>query len=87
MSSCELCGKEFKFPYLLMRHLNKKNPCSSNKVSIENDNLNNKNNIKEHKINIQENKNIIPYYKNDNIKSIIQCEKWCHTECKKVNLY
>ena len=75
MSSCELCGKEFKFPYLLMRHLNKKNPCSSNKVSIENlenDNLNNKNNIKEHK-------NDIPYYKNDNIKSIIQCER-----CKKV---
>ena len=36
MSSCELCGKEFKFPYLLLRHLNKKYPCSSNKVSVEN---------------------------------------------------
>ena len=33
MSSCELCGKEFKFPYLLLRHLNKKNPCSPNKFS------------------------------------------------------
>ena len=30
MSSCELCGKEFNFPYLLLRHLNKKNPCVSN---------------------------------------------------------
>ena len=36
MSSCELCGKEFKFPYLLLRHLNKKYPCSSNKFSVEN---------------------------------------------------
>ena len=36
MSSCDLCGKEFKFPYLLSRHLNKKIPCSSNKLSIEN---------------------------------------------------
>ena len=35
MSSCELCGKEFKFPYLLLRHLNKKYPCSSNKFSLE----------------------------------------------------
>jgi hypothetical protein len=35
MSSCELCGKEFKFPYLLLRHLNKKNPCSSHKVFVE----------------------------------------------------
>ena len=35
MSSCELCGKEFKFPYLLLRHLNKKYPCDSNKFSVD----------------------------------------------------
>ena len=35
MSSCEICGKEFKFPYLLLRHLNKKNPCSSNNFSMK----------------------------------------------------
>ncbi len=36
MSSCELCGKEFKFPYLLVRHLNRITSCSSNKFSVEN---------------------------------------------------
>jgi hypothetical protein len=75
MSSCELCGKEFKFPYLLLRHLNKKNPCSSNTFSVEkleNDNLNNKNNTQGNKNNIQENKN-------DNLKTIIKCER-----CEKV---
>ena len=60
MSSCELCGKEFKFPYLLLRHLNKKNPCVTNKVSVENlehDKLKHKNNDIENKNNDVDNKN------------------------------
>ena len=36
MSSCDICGKEFKFPYLLLRHLNRVTSCSPNKFSIEN---------------------------------------------------
>ena len=37
MSSCEreLCGKEFKFPYLLIRHLNRVTSCAPNKLCIE----------------------------------------------------
>lgn len=36
MSICDLCGKEFKFPYLLVRHLNRVTSCSPNKLSIKN---------------------------------------------------
>ena len=36
MNVCDLCGKGFKFPYLLVRHLNRINTCSTNKVSVEN---------------------------------------------------
>ena len=35
MSSCELCGKEFKFPYLLIRHLNRVTSCAPNKLCVE----------------------------------------------------
>ena len=36
MIPCDICGKEFKFPYLLLRHLNGVYSCSPNKFSIEN---------------------------------------------------
>ena len=29
MSSCDNCGKSFKYPYLLLRHLERKTPCLS----------------------------------------------------------
>ena len=35
MSSCDLCGKEFKFPYRLIRHLNRVTSCAPNKLSKE----------------------------------------------------
>ena len=35
MINCELCGKEFKFPYLLVRHLNRVTTCSPYNLSVE----------------------------------------------------
>ena len=35
MHNCEFCGKGFSFPSKLLRHLSKKIPCYTNKVSIE----------------------------------------------------
>ena len=89
MSSCELCGKEFNFPYLLLRHLNKKNPCIYKKLSeknLEHDKLKHKNNDVENKNNDVENKNDDVENKNDdvenkkdNVNKIIECER-----CKKI---
>ena len=31
MTSCDDCGKDFNFPYLLLRHLNRKYPCNPSK--------------------------------------------------------
>ena len=39
MHSCDICGKDFPFASKLLRHLNKKIPCSVNKVSVENENV------------------------------------------------
>jgi len=41
MSSCDNCGKDFKYPYLLLRHLQRKTPCISvvKKVQKGNNNL------------------------------------------------
>jgi hypothetical protein len=36
VNNCELCGKEFKYPYLLERHINKKTPCNKSKESTKN---------------------------------------------------
>jgi hypothetical protein len=35
VNNCELCGKEFKYPYLLERHINKKTPCNKQKESTK----------------------------------------------------
>ena len=36
MNSCPDCGKDFKFPYLLLSHFDRVTSCSPNKVSVEN---------------------------------------------------
>ena len=60
MNSCELCGKEFKFPYLLVRHLDRVTSCSPNKLSIENGKIVEKTiekcqDVQENNQNVQEN--------------------------------
>ncbi len=35
VNTCELCGKVFKYPYLLERHTNKKIPCNKTKDSTK----------------------------------------------------
>lgn len=35
MNSCEVCGKSFKYPYLLLRHLNRVTSCSSDNKIVD----------------------------------------------------
>lgn len=62
MSSCRRCGKEFNFPYLLSRHLDRKYPCVSIKTLLERAEKSRNNDIKK-----QESKRGI---------QCKRCEKW-----------
>ena len=76
MHSCESCGKEFNFPYLLLRHLNRVTSCSPNKVSVENEN-----NVKEKEKNVNESDKKV----NTSKKNVISDDKNVNTIGKKVN--
>ena len=94
MNSCDICGKDFKFPYLLLRHLNRVTSCSPNKVSVENEN-----NVKEKEKNVNESdkkvniskKNVISDDKNinnnDEKVTTFQCEKCEKVLKSKLGLY
>ena len=96
MNSCELCGKEFNFPYLLLRHLNKKNPCSSNIFSakklenvqdLEKNVCENKKNVCDDKKNVCDGqKNVCEIKKNvcDEIEKNFSDKKFECERCKKV---
>ena len=82
MIPCDICGKEFKFPYLLLRHLNGVYSCSLNKFSIENGKvvrktIENCQDVQENNQNVQENCQDVQE-KVDNKSKKFQCE-----ECEK----
>ena len=79
MTSCEFCGKEFKFPYLLVRHLNRVTSCSMNKPQLKN--LENSKKIEEKVNDIQE-KVIVIQEKVNSIQEKVNSSN-CKFQCEK----
>ena len=71
-NQCPICLKEFKFPYLLKRHNERKNPCKS--VEKENDTKMIPNDTKM----IPNDTKMIPDDTSKNLQKIFIC-KYCNT--------
>ena len=72
MNSCDDCGKVFKYPYILLRHLNRKIPCSSNK------NLENNENVSSLTSSQNENVSSLTSSQNDKVSSLGTSEHICN---------
>ena len=93
MSICELCGKDFIFASKLLRHLNKKYPCSPNKVLVNDENIqekvkDNEEIVKSSEEKVKDNEEIVKQTK-EKVKQVFkkfECEKCEKTFTSKQSL-